>query len=58
MSYAITDCYTMSFLRHVECLIYPNLTNDLVRLMPVPDKLDDDCMADMKKFAVLLYDQT
>ena len=38
--------------------VYPALTNVLCRLMLMLEKVEDNCMAVIKRFVVLLYDRT
>ena len=37
--------------------VYPDLTNTLLRLMLMPDKVDDVSMAVIERFVVFLYDK-
>ena len=38
--------------------VYPALTDVLCRLMLIPEKVEDNCMAVIERFVVLLYDRT
>ena len=38
--------------------VYPALSNVLCRLMLIPEKVEDNCMAVIERFVVLLYDRT
>ena len=38
--------------------VYPALSNVLCRLMLILEKVEDNCMAVIKRFVVLLYDRT
>ena len=61
--HAITGCDTVSFFGDGQKTawdvwnVYPDLTNTLLRLMLMPDKVDDVAMAVIERFVVLLYDK-
>ena len=61
--HAITGCDTVSFFGDGQKTawdvwnVYPDLTNTLLRLMLMPDKVDDVSMAVIERFVVLLYDK-
>lgn len=63
--HAITGCDTVSFFvgkgkktAWDVWSVFPGLTNVLLRLMLMPEKVDDACMAIIERFVVLLYDRT
>ena len=62
--HAITGCDTVSFFGGKGkktawnvWKVYPALTNFLCRLMLMPEKVEDNCMAVIERFVVLLYDR-
>ena len=61
--HAITGCDTVSFFGDGQKTawdvwnVYPDLTNTLLRLMLMPDKVDDVSMAVIERFVVFLYDK-
>ena len=63
--HAITSCDTVSFFDGKGKKttwdvwnVYPALTNILCRLMLMSEKFEDNCMAVIERFVVLLYDRT